>query len=284
MDFERYYREKKSYVGEGLEKIISFYDQYPRALYDALRYVLFPGGKRIRACTVLLATEAAGGTVKHAVLPACAIELVHTYSLVHDDLPAMDNDDMRRGKPTCHREFDEATAILTGDAILTLAFEVLARAPYLNDATRVRLIANLAGHAGIFGMIGGQYMDLAAQGHIERVPTAAPLRGQKLCEYINAHKTAALFAAAFEMGAIVARADKKKFLCLSRVGYHIGFAFQMLDDAKDKQGFFTLYGAERCVQEAHRFLEEAYRMSTCVRKKDLILGLNRFILKQFDVA
>jgi geranylgeranyl diphosphate synthase type II len=282
MDFTRYYEEKKKIVDSCLQGIL---DQYkkgcPKAFFRTLSYCVFPGGKRVRAVAVLLSADLFGVHARRALAPACAMELLHTYSLIHDDLPAMDDDDLRRGRASCHKKFGEASAILAGDALLTLVFEVLAHAQGIDTATKTALIGHTARQAGALGMVGGQYMDLAAEGKISAVRTQ---RGKKLYEYINAHKTASLFAASFAMGSIVAKAPLRARANIAKVGQNIGLAFQMLDDAKDKQGFFTLYGMRKTLQGAHRLLDEACRLSRGFKKKDLILGFNQFILRQFNVS
>ena len=191
-------------------------------LAEAMRYSLLAPGKRLRPMLVLLSCELCGGEQRHAVPPACAIEMVHAYSLIHDDLPAMDDDDLRRGRPTCHKAFDEATAILAGDGLLTLAFDVLARPPV--EHLTAPLIAVLARAAGTAGMLGGQMADMVFEG---AEPTAAAVH------FIHAHKTAALIAGAMELGAVAARADRPTAERLARVGRAIGLAFQIADDALD---------------------------------------------------
>jgi geranylgeranyl diphosphate synthase type II len=187
-----------------------------------MRYSVFAGGKRLRPALVLLASDLCGGQQADAVPPACAIELVHTYSLIHDDLPAMDNDDFRRGRPSCHRAFDEATAVLAGDALLTLAFEILARPP-VQDRT-APLVAELARAAGAAGMLAGQMADMVLEG---REPTAEAVG------FIHEHKTAALIAACLRLGAGAARADAATTDRLGRFGRAVGLAFQITDDALD---------------------------------------------------
>ncbi|MBM4030491.1 MAG: polyprenyl synthetase family protein [Planctomycetes bacterium] len=191
-------------------------------LAEAMRYSVFAGGKRLRPALVLLAADLCGGRRELALPPACAIELVHTYSLIHDDLPAMDNDDLRRGRPSCHRAFDEATAILAGDALLTLAFEVLVRPPCEGHAAA--LVAELARAAGAAGMAAGQMCDMSLTG---TEPTAEAV------DFIHRHKTAALMSAALRLGAIVADAPDAARARLGRFGELLGLAFQITDDALD---------------------------------------------------
>ncbi len=192
-------------------------------LAEAMRYSVFAGGKRLRPALVLLSCELCGGDRLSAVPPACAVEMIHTYSLIHDDLPAMDDDDFRRGRPSCHRAFDEATAILAGDALLTLAFDVLAQRPCERSG---RLVAELARGAGMAGMLAGQAADMAFQG---KAPTAEAV------DFIHRHKTAALLASSVRLGAIAAEAPAESVERLGRFGEKLGLAFQIADDALDVQ-------------------------------------------------
>ncbi|MBV8233645.1 MAG: polyprenyl synthetase family protein, partial [Planctomycetaceae bacterium] len=199
----------------------------PARLAAAMRYSVLAGGKRLRPVLCLMAAEACGAD-PHAALPAAsALELVHTYSLIHDDLPAMDDDDLRRSRPTCHKAFDEATAILAGDGLLTLAFEVVARhvRPAEAAAGCIRTLAEAAGPAG---MVGGQMADLEAQGRHDG--TLAAL------EAIHRRKTGALLHAALRMGGIVAGGDAAQLAALDVYGQAVGLAFQIIDDLLDVQG------------------------------------------------
>lgn len=197
----------------------------PSSIHQAMRYSLFAGGKRIRP---VLAIAAAGAFenlpsgVEHA---AATLELVHTYSLIHDDLPALDNDDLRRGRPTCHRVFGEAMAILAGDALLTLAFEVLSRLPALTAERKIRLVEELSRAAGtVGGMIGGQVKDLEGE---HQKPTEA------LLDSIHRAKTGALLRASVRMGGVYAGATERELAALSSYGEHVGLAFQIIDDVLD---------------------------------------------------
>jgi geranylgeranyl diphosphate synthase type II len=189
-----------------------------------MRYSLFAGGKRIRPILCIAAAEAVADAAPGVEAAACSLELVHTYSLIHDDLPALDNDDLRRGRPTCHKVFGDAMAILAGDALLTLAFQVLSQ--LRADAhRRVRLAEELATAAGtVGGMIGGQVWDLEGEG---KRPTAI------LLEQIHRAKTGALLRASVRMGGIYGGADEVQFAALSKYGEHVGLAFQIVDDILD---------------------------------------------------
>lgn len=193
----------------------------PDRLVDAMRYALFTGGKRIRPCMALAAAQAVGADPQAALAAGVAIELIHTYSLVHDDLPAMDNDDVRRGQPTVHRRYDEATAILVGDALLTEAFAVLARAPLPADRTlaTLRVVAHAAGHSG---MVGGQARDIGRHGE-----TVDSLR------QLHAEKTGALFVASCAAGAIAGVGEGALADALALYGRYVGESFQLSDDLLD---------------------------------------------------
>lgn len=189
-----------------------------------MRYSLFAGGKRIRPILCMAAAEAVSDAPEGIELAACALELIHTYSLIHDDLPALDNDDLRRGRPTCHKVFGEAIAILTGDALLTLAFQVLSQIECAAER-RVRLMEELATAAGtVGGMIGGQVSDLEGEG---KPPDAA------LLDSIHRAKTGALLRASLRMGGIYGGADQDQLNALSCFGEHVGLAFQIVNDVLD---------------------------------------------------
>jgi len=224
MDFNTRLRSKAQSVNYSLQRILKS-RQINSDLKEALKYTLGAPGKRVRSVLVLWCCELVGGRVSHnAEIASAAIEMVHTYSLVHDDLPAMDDDDMRRGMPTCHKAFDEATAILTGDALLTFAFEVLAEG-IDKPVIAVRLISQLAQDAGAAGMIAGQMADLKAE------KTAGT---KEMLEYIHINKTAKMFRCAAAMGAICGSATEKQFDSLCEYGLHVGLAFQIADDILDE--------------------------------------------------
>jgi len=223
MDFNTLLHEKAELINHTLAQLLAS-QQIDSKLKESLKYTLGTPGKRVRSALALWCCELVSGqTNRNAEISAAAIEMVHTYSLVHDDLPAMDDDDLRRGVPTCHKAFDEATAILTGDALLTLAFEILAKE--VDEPTiAVKLIAQLAQDAGPSGMIAGQMADLRAENG----------RGNKeLLEYIHTNKTAKMFRCAAAMGAICGGASKQQIDQLSEYGLKIGLGFQIADDILD---------------------------------------------------
>ncbi|MGA2797501.1 MAG: polyprenyl synthetase family protein [Thermoguttaceae bacterium] len=195
----------------------------PIKLREALRYSLLAPGKRLRPMLTLLAAEACGGSIEDALPAACAVEMVHAYSLIHDDLPAMDDDDLRRGRPTCHKAFDEATAILAGDALLALAFEVLAK-HVRPSALAAACCAALAEAAGACNLVGGQVDDMAGT-HFDE--------GLDLLESIDRRKTGALIQVSLRLGGIVAQADARQLSILDQYGRHVGLAFQIIDDLLD---------------------------------------------------
>lgn len=197
----------------------------PVTIHRAMRYSLFAGGKRVRPLLAIAAAEAVSNAptgVEHA---ACALEMIHTYSLIHDDLPALDNDDFRRGRPTCHKVFGDAMAILAGDSLLTLAFEVLSRLNGVTAVQRIDLVRELATASGtVGGMIGGQVSDIEGEG---KPPTAA------LLDTIHRAKTGALLRCSVRFGAIYAGASAGQLAALTRFGEHVGLAFQIVDDVLD---------------------------------------------------
>jgi len=217
-------REYQQQVDAELDRLVPPETAPPETIHRAMRYSLFAGGKRIRPILCLEAADAVGGAPQCVTAAACSLELIHTYSLIHDDLPALDNDDYRRGKLTNHKVFGDAMAILAGDALLTLAFQVLAELD-LAAERKSRLIAELATAAGtVGGMIGGQVADLEGEG---KPPDAM------LLETIHRAKTGALLRASLRLGAICAGAGEAQYEALSCYGEHIGLAFQIVDDILD---------------------------------------------------
>jgi len=223
-DFAVLLAEKVHVINETLLQLLAEQREVPEALHSAIGYTLSGPGKRIRSALVLWCCDLiAGRDNPNARIASAAIEMVHTYSLVHDDLPAMDDDDLRRGRPTCHKAFDEATAILTGDGLLTLAFEVLA--DRIDDPVlAVKLIGELARAAGPAGMIAGQVADLKAENTVGNVP---------MLEYIHTNKTAKMFRCAAMMGALCGGASLDQLETLGQYGLKIGLGFQIADDILD---------------------------------------------------
>lgn len=290
MDFNGLLRQKTEFINHTLERLLAF-SQIEGRLKEALSYTLTAPGKRLRSALLLWCCELTGGQVNHnAEIAAAAIEMVHTYSLIHDDLPAIDNDDIRRGLPTCHKAFDEATAILAGDALLTLAFEILAK-EVDDPAVAVKLIAQLAQDSGPSGMIAGQMADLIAE------------NGQgnkKLLEHIHTNKTAKMFRCATVMGAVCGGATNEQLNHLSEYGLKIGLGFQIADDILDisstsehlgktagkdakaaKCTYPSIVGIEEARQLEQKLAEEAMtELVNFGRKADTLRQLAMALLKR----
>ncbi len=213
------------------EKLASLFSEED-GLSDAARYALLAPAKRLRPLLTLATALDFGVSSEKALVPACALELVHTYSLIHDDLPCMDDDDFRRGKPSLHKAYTEGHAVLTGDFFLTYAFQLLSESPHLSTEQRLALIRTLSLRAGAHGMIGGQVADIAERDN--------PVSWETL-QYIHFNKTAALITAALEFGGIIAEASPQEMSLLQTIGNHLGLAFQALDDIKDAdEGFHNI--------------------------------------------
>ncbi|MGA2418892.1 MAG: polyprenyl synthetase family protein [Candidatus Acidiferrum sp.] len=224
MKLPEFFEEDRIAVDAALEKLLPAQETPPTSIHAAMRYSVFAGGKRIRPILCLEAARIFDEDVSAALYPASGIECIHTYSLIHDDLPALDNDDLRRGKPTCHKQFGEAAAILAGDALLTLAFELVGATP-VDAERRVAMLTEVAAAAGtVNGMVGGQMADIEAEG--KRI-------GAKMLEYIHRSKTAALIRASVTAGALCAGAPAKDVTRLRKFGETIGWAFQVTDDILD---------------------------------------------------
>jgi len=224
MNIEEYLKNKSTKIDHHLNTLITEEDIPQRSLYKAARYSLLAGGKRLRPVLAMATADAFGCPEEKAIDAACALEMIHTYSLIHDDLPCMDDDDLRRGKPTLHKAFPESHAVLAGDYLLTHSFEVIASDKFLSDLQKVNLIRLLASSAGGRGMIGGQIMDIEAEG------TAIELSA---LEAIHSHKTGALIVASVEVGGIIAEVDAEQMDKLRQFGRDIGLAFQIIDDVLD---------------------------------------------------
>jgi geranylgeranyl diphosphate synthase type II len=263
MNLSDYLAERRREIDAALDRLAPAETTAPELIHRAMRYSLFAGGKRVRPILCLAAGRAVADKVPGLASVACSLELAHTYSLIHDDLPALDDDDFRRGLPTCHKQFGEAMAILAGDALLTLAFQVLAGAEGVPGARRARLAAELAAAAGtVEGMVGGQVWDLEG---VKQTPTP------ELLGRIHRAKTGALLTASVRMGAISAGAGEGKLEALTCYGRHVGLAFQIVDDlldveqpsealgktaGKDAQQGKITFPAVYGLAESHRMAEE----------------------------
>jgi geranylgeranyl diphosphate synthase, type II len=222
---EDYLVEQQQLVERALDEWVPGENVEPSSIHKAIRYSLFAGGKRIRPILAMAAARGVSAAPEGVENAAATIEMIHTYSLIHDDLPAMDNDDLRRGRPTCHKVFGDAIAILAGDALCTLAFEVLSRLPSIDPERKIHLIEELSRASGtVGGMIGGQVHDMEGE---RQTPSA------RLLETIHRAKTGALLRASVRMGAIYGGADAQQLHALTAFGEHIGLAFQIVDDILD---------------------------------------------------
>ncbi len=223
-DLQRYLDGRTSAVNRALDRFLPKENVKPTTIHRAMRYSLFAGGKRMRPALCLAAAEACGGKVEDALPLACAVECIHTYSLIHDDLPAMDNDDFRRGKPTNHKAFGEGIAVLAGDALLTQAFEITARASGWRRYPHKALVSELARASGSLQLIAGQVADLEGEG--KRI-SAEELK------YIHERKTSALLCCSVRLGGMSANCSEAQLKALTNFGYNVGLAFQIIDDILD---------------------------------------------------
>jgi len=230
------FRRSQELVDAALERFLPSVDNTPSRLHDAMRYSVLGGGKRIRPALTIAVAEAFDTPATAVIAPASAVELIHAYSLIHDDLPAMDDDDLRRGRPTCHIAFDEATAVLAGDALQALAFDILSNAVEIPEGQRLAMVQVLSRASGFRGMVGGQALDLSAVGR--------QISLEEL-EQMHLRKTGALIEAAVLLGAICAEADRHWQEQLSRYARTVGLAFQVRDDILDVEGETTAIGKQQ---------------------------------------
>ena len=267
MSLQSYLQERSKLVDQALKKFLPRAAEKPATLHQAMRYSVFAGGKRLRPILVLAAAEACGGSIEKAVPAACAVECIHTYSLVHDDLPCMDDDDLRRGRPTNHKVFGEGIAVLAGDALLTLAFEILAETEPTSRFPMSTLIQELAHASGSRWLIAGQVLDLQGEG--KRIT-------RQQLGFIHRAKTAALLTTSIRLGAMTANATAAKLASLTSFGEALGLAFQIIDDILDvtqtteklgktagkdvaatKATYPAIIGLDRSRAEARRLTERA---------------------------
>jgi len=270
LSLEAFLRKRKDVVDHALDAYLPPEDTYPEAIFKAVRYSLFAGGKRLRPILAISAAEICGTPAADVLPVACALEMIHTYSLIHDDLPAMDDDDYRRGRPTSHRVFGEAAAILAGDALLTEAFRLMARRDLMAGTPPERILAvigEIAHGAGFFGMIAGQVVDIASEGKPGDEKTLA---------FIHSRKTERLITVSLRAGALVAGAGEAALHSLTEYGKRIGLAFQISDDilnvesstdalgkgtgsdaARGKMTYPALFGLEVSKKKARVLVEEA---------------------------
>ncbi|ACV63379.1 Polyprenyl synthetase [Desulfofarcimen acetoxidans DSM 771] len=263
MEFLNELKKIAGQVDAALNRYLLPESSCPEIIHRAMRYSIFAGGKRLRPAMLIAAAEAVGGSADKVMPAACALELIHTYSLIHDDLPSMDDDDYRRGKPTNHKVFGEAMAILAGDALLTMSFQLLAGLSGRNGiapADVVRVIADISAAAGTTGLIGGQVVDIVSANQEIDAGTL---------EYIHTKKTGALFRAAIRSGAVLSGADDEELKSLTNYAEHFGLAFQITDDILDVAGDMQKTGKpvgsdeknNKATYPALYGLEEAYRLA-----------------------
>jgi geranylgeranyl diphosphate synthase type II len=227
-DLKAYLENRRAMVEAGLDRVLPPETAPPSRVHEAMRYSVLAPGKRLRPILVIAGAEAAGGRAAAVLDTACALELIHAYSLIHDDLPAMDDDDYRRGRLTNHKVFGEAMAILAGDALLTLAFRLIAQnAARIAPAAVGMVVAEVADAAGTDGMVGGQVVDIESEGKVISA---------EMLDYIHLHKTAALIRVALRVGAVLAGGREEVVDAISRAGEALGLAFQIVDDILDVEG------------------------------------------------
>lgn len=231
MDLKAYLKAQCALVDAALDRYLPAEKELPHSVHKAMRYSVFAGGKRVRPILMLAACQAVGGDIDRAIPAACAMEMIHTYSLIHDDLPAMDDDDFRRGNPTNHKVFGEAIAILAGDALLTEAFKLVSDPRFAGGSEPAALLAvihEIANCAGSYGMVGGQVIDMESEG-CQDIDLAT-------VQYIHTHKTGALIKASVVAGALLGGAAGGELAAITRYGEAAGLAFQIADDILDIEG------------------------------------------------
>jgi geranylgeranyl diphosphate synthase type II len=269
MNLKRYLAARQKEVDRALDRFLPKESVAPATIHKAMRYSLFAGGKRLRPILCLAAAEACGGKFAAALPHACAVECIHTYSLIHDDLPSMDNDDLRRGRPTCHKVFGDAIAILAGDALLTVAFEIASRAKPVSRYELLDVMREIAEAAGSRKLIAGQVADLEAEGkNLSREQVRS----------IHQNKTAALLTASVRLGAMAVNARAKQLEAVTAFGRALGLAFQVIDDILDvtqtseklgksagkdlaakKATYPAVFGLEKSRSEARRLTKQAHK-------------------------
>jgi geranylgeranyl diphosphate synthase type II len=292
MDIKNYFSESRKLIDQYLEKLLPGEKDTPATIHKAMRHSVFAGGKRIRPILVLASGESLAGDRNILLHLGAGIEMMHTYSLIHDDLPALDNDDLRRGVPTCHKVYGEAIAILAGDALMTRCYQILADLPGVTDTVRVNIIRELSAATGtVKGMIGGQVVDLESEGK--------PVDAEVL-EYIHHSKTGALLSACVRCGALAAGAGDAELLTLTRFGNKIGLVFQIVDDILDitasseilgktagkdekvkKATYPALYGISASRQKAKELIDSALEdIGALGKEAECLRNLALFIISR----
>jgi geranylgeranyl diphosphate synthase, type II len=291
MNLKSYLKSRQRTIDRALDRFLPKEDVRPATIHKAMRYSLFAGGKRLRPILTLAAAEACGGKIDNALPLACAMECIHTYSLVHDDLPSMDNDDFRRGRPTCHKVFGEGIAVLAGDALLTIAFEIVSHAKPPHRYEPFTILREVAVAAGSRKLIAGQVADLEAEG--KKVGLAE-------LQYIHQNKTAAILTASVCLGAMSANATAKELAAITKFGRALGLAFQVIDDILDvtqtseklgksagkdvaaqKATYPAIIGLAKSRIEAKRLTKQAHdSLSIFGKKGDTLHALADYLLKR----
>jgi geranylgeranyl diphosphate synthase type II len=291
MDLKTYLADRAAEVDAALDAFLPKAKEKPSSIHEAMRYTVFAGGKRLRPILCLAAAEACGGDPESAMPPACSVEIMHTYSLVHDDLPCMDDDDLRRGRPTCHKVYGEGMAVLTGDALLTEAFLIIAQTPATRRYPAAAYVAELALTGGSTRLIGGQVMDLEGEG--QKLTKAQLVK-------IHEAKTAALLTTSIRLGAMTANASEDKLEALTTFGRALGLAFQVIDDildvtqstevlgktagkdvAVDKATYPSVLGLDKARKEAAKLTKQALDALDPFKKKGARLReIAEYLLKR----
>jgi len=291
VNLKAYLKSRQKKIDRALDRYLPKENTRPSTIHKAMRYSLFAGGKRLRPILCLAAAEACGGKIDNALPLACALECIHTYSLVHDDLPSMDNDDFRRGRPTCHKVFGDAIAVLAGDALLTIAFEIVSRAKFSSRYNLSILLREIAVAAGSRKLIAGQVADLEAEG---RNIDMSGLR------YIHENKTAAILTTSVRLGATSADATAKQLDAITKFGRALGLAFQIIDDILDvtqtteklgksagkdaaakKATYPAVIGLEKSRREAKRLTRRAHNaLSIFGEKANALHALANYLLER----
>ncbi len=292
MNCKQILEQKAKQIDEYLEQYLPLEKEYPSIIFEAMRYSVFAGGKRLRPVLLFSACEALDGDIKKAIPFACAIEMIHSYSLIHDDLPAMDNDDYRRGMLTSHKKFGEAIAILAGDGLLHHAFEIMSDAcvKYCSNET-VKAMQAIAHGAGVFGMLSGQVTDVISEG--KQID-------EKTMYFIHKNKTAAMLQGALKAGTLLAGGTEQQVKMMEQAGEKIGVAFQIADDILDvtstfqelgkpvhsdekneKNTFVTMYGIEASQKMVETLSEEAITIfQKFGEKADFLIELTQYLMKR----
>ena len=291
MNLKTYLISRQKMIDRALDRYLPKENTRPATIHKAMRYSLFAGGKRLRPILCLAAAESCGGKIERALPLACAMECIHTYSLVHDDLPSMDNDDFRRGRATCHKVFGDGIAVLAGDALLTIAFEIVSSARSTRRYDMATLLREVAVAAGSQKLIAGQVADLEAEG---KRTTRVELR------YIHENKTSAMLATSVRLGAMSANADPKQLSAITRFGRALGLAFQVIDDILDvtqtteklgksagkdiaarKATYPAVIGLEKSRVEAKRLTRNAHHaLSVFGAKGETLHALANYLLER----